>query len=409
MRKELTKNIDFVSRAQLSLFINKKINILNNLSKLIINNDRIYNYYCFSVENEFIEEINNAIEVHTTSINNNFDDIIIILKDTDYHLSYGTILYIKKNFKEFYYNTFLKTNQKINNFLDRKIFTQINNLDINQENIIYDQQILKESINQISGNNYDIMMNKYLINTFDNDKIRKKIYNFYNDIFKKLSSYYLAANVLSSGEISVNDSMIHTSTLATKASLDLISNLGASVPLGTAVTNLAAAGGIHYLNKEQMNDNINYNNLITSVVHTDSISKLSAYYIVKNIDFSIFDESKLNNNYINYFCKTWKKSQLKLIENGSFANYNLQSDNIKELTLNISNYHNELCKVTFDKFYQLINKNKNNFFNNLFNLCCCIDTSTNMFFNQNKNINSIDSIVDMYKLKSSFSLWKNLK
>lgn len=171
-----------------------------------------------------------------------------MLRDINYKLDISTIEFIKRELDSTFINEMRTIHNKINNFLENKLVDKIDNIQKNQNLLINNQKIIMESLNQINGNNYDIQIINYLSELQLEPSNYSIMNRFYENLVKKMNSYNLSATVLSSGEINVNDSMVHKTTSIAKAGINIINNIGSIIPFGQAITSLATAGGIHYIN-----------------------------------------------------------------------------------------------------------------------------------------------------------------
>ena len=362
--------------------------------------------YC-NRNDDFIIDLKNSIYLYDSLINNDFDHNTIItnLRDKSYSLSNNTFVEIEKKIGLDLIHKLVNIFHEIDNYIEKKILKKIITIENNQKILINNQKILFESLNQINGNNYAIQVNNYLIKKLSDIKLIKYIIRFYNDIVKKFSSYNLAAAVLSSGEINVNNSMVHTSTAAAQGGLHILESVGGDIPFGKAVTSLATAGGIYYINKKQLEDNLSYYDMIDSVIHTEGIAKLSSLKIIKQINLYKINKGKLNNKYVEFITKKWRDAQINLIREQKLPLYENLVNNIEDFVINITKYHNKLCDIILNEFIMIINDESCT--NTCMNKLKCID-SEYLIYNSIIEDDTIDNIIKFIFIRTYFNFWKNL-
>lgn len=393
----------YLSDQVILIFLKKKKNILKKINERIT-----ISRNCGCVEynkNRHLLNLSDSINFYNSftleNINNRREEIFYNLRDINFSLKISTIKYIEDKLGYEYINEMHKLNLKINNYIENKLISKIIYIEKNQKLLIKNQGILLESMNQINGNNYDIQVNSYLKNLNLSNKSISLILGFYNSIVKKMNAYNLAASVLSSGEISVNDSMVHTTTNVAKAGVNLIEMAGNNIPFGQAISSLATAGGIYYINKKQLEDNQNYYEMLNSVMHTEGISKLSSMKIIKQIDI---ENIKNNiNTYTDYIVEKWRYTQIKLIKKKKLPIYNNSIDNIENFVINITKYHNILCNIILKKFIEIINENS--LIDNCINCIKCIEYKN--IFNSNIDNNTEQNIISFILIRSYFNKWKD--
>ena len=362
-------------------------------------------------DNEILYVLNNikcSINKFDKIINSEYEDIgevVNILRTKYYYLTPLDLNIIKDfNLAINILDKMQNTHELIKKYIEDKILSKILFIEKNQKILISNQKMILESLNQINGNEYTIKLNKYL----DSIDIKKKLIpnyrNFYNNLSKKFTALTMSANVLSSGEISVNKSMMDVGTYSTIGSLQLIETLGEVVPLGKAFTSIAYAAGIYYINEKQLNENIEYNKMIDSVMHTEGISKLNTLLIIKQLDATKIKKEHLTDKYVNYFCNLWKEAQRTLIKNKKLPLFRNDVKLIEQLVINITNYHNILSNIVLKEFILLVN-------NKEFSSSCinCIKSVDNYIIKHSIiDDNMINNIILSLLQKRFFIFWKNI-
>lgn len=394
---------DNIHKDVLYSLIKQKEFFLSKIYRILFDSNRICCNIC--EEETYIKDIFQSIQVYNSLYNlESKNEIITVLKDVNYKLNYSTIEFIKKNMSSVIIDEMNHIHYKINSFLENKLIEKINNIQNNQDLLINNQKIIMESLNQINGNNYDIQIINYLSQLKLESNNYSRMINFYEQLVKKMNAYNLSATVLSSGEINVNDSMIHATTHIAQAGINIIEKIGGTIPFGEAITSIATAGGIHYLNKQQLSDNQNYYDLLNSVTHTEGVSKLSSLKIIKQID--IDNINKINNKYAEYFVKKWRKTQIELIKEKKIPLYNLNNhiQNIEQFVNNITLYHNQLCDIILKEFIIIVNND--DYIDKCINCLRCTKLD-NILYN-NIEYKSDNRIIDFFNTKKYFTHWKSL-
>jgi hypothetical protein len=354
-----------------------------------------------------IKSILNVIEKCDYLINNidstEQTTLINFLKDKNYNLTKENLIYIEHKLGVDIIYEMLGVHNKIYNFIENKILNKIIDIEVNQTLLITNQKIIIESMNQINGNNYDIQTNVYLNNLGIEKDLKFKIVKFYNNLVKKMNSYNFSAAVLSSGEISVNDSMVDTSAQLAKGSISLLETAGGSLPFGSTIASMAAAGGIYYLNEKQLDDNRNYYDMLNSVMHSEGISKLGSMKIIKQLNIDITNAKDLNPNNSDFFIKKWREAQMNLIKEKKLPIYSNTCTEIENFVINITKYHNCLCEIILPEFLNLIVFPDS--LNKIFNCLCC-NNYTNILCLKYDYNNSETNFIIFVLLKSYFNTWK---
>ena len=354
-----------------------------------------------------IKSILNVIEKCDYLINNidstEQTTLINFLKDKNYNLTKENLIYIEHKLGVDIIYEMLGVHNKIYNFIENKILNKIIDIEVNQTLLITNQKIIIESMNQINGNNYDIQTNVYLNNLGIEKDLKFKIVKFYNNLVKKMNSYNFSAAVLSSGEISVNDSMVDTSAQLAKGSISLLETAGGSLPFGSTIASMAAAGGIYYLNEKQLDDNRNYYDMLNSVMHSEGISKLGSMKIIKQLNIDITNAKDLKPNNSDFFIKKWREAQMNLIKEKKLPIYSNTCTEIENFVINITKYHNCLCEIILPEFLNLIVFPDS--LNKIFNCLCC-NNYTNILYLKYDYNNSETNFIIFVLLKSYFNTWK---
>ena len=405
MENRFINNNNNIHKDILISLLKQKTNILQKIYNQIKGGNRICFFCDVSEEDIYITNIKKIISLYDFLLNNNSSkhEIVNILRDNNYNLDISTTEFIKREMESTFINEMNKIHNKINNFLENKLVDKIDNFQNNQNLIINNQKFIMESLNQINGNNYDIQIINYLSELQLEPSNYSKMIRFYEKLVKKMNAYNLSATVLSSGEINVNDSMVHTTTSIFKAGINIIENIGGIIPFGQAITSLATAGGIHYINEKQLTDNNNYYDILNSVTHTEGISKLSSLKIMKQINTE--NIKKLNNKYVDYFVKKWREIQIKLIKEKKIPIYNIdkQFKNIDQFVSNITLYHNQLCENILQEF--VISINNRNCIENCINSFKCMEIE-DILYNNKREYKEENKIINFFVTKQFFYQWK---
>lgn len=399
----------FINSITCQLFIQKKNTILIKILTSITNKNRDCLFSFCSINNTFSSLVINIekvlIRYRTINVKDH-NTIIEILLDKNYSLDYNNILILKEIVETQILVEMVDTQKKIENYINNHLFTKILKIENNQKLLIHNQKLLMESMNQINGMNYTIQVNNYLSTNINCvDKI-SKMNHFYQDIVKKLTSYNLASSVLTSGEISVNDSMVTTQSSMIMGGLHLIETAGESIPMGKAVACIANAGGVYYVNKTKLENNEAYNDMLDSVIHTDGIAKLSGLKIIKQIDLENITIKRMNTKYAHYLTDLWRYSQLHLIKNKLLPLYNSNQTTIDDLVINITKYHHQLCSIILEEF--IIRIKENDCYTSCINILGCIDKDHIIYDTIVDDNNTVDRLLHFIQLKNVFTSWKQL-
>ena len=400
---------EYIGEMTLKIFIQKKIDMLENISYHLRMSDDFLSYIFVNIlctesnRKDSIADINKSLEIHYSLKSKHQNYIINVLKQEHYLLRISTINKIRNTLGRHKMKEMKELHFKIYNYINNKILSKILFIEKNQKLLIKNQKILMESMNHINGTNYSIQVNKYLHKTLNNPNIINKLLHFYNDIVKKFNAYNLAATVLSSGEIDVNNSMTDTKTTIVEAGIVTADFVGDSIPFGKAASSIAAAAGMYYINNVKTEKNENYYAMIDSVIHTEGISKLSGLKIIKQLDFNNYTIDKINKKYIDYLTNEWRETQLYLIKYKLLPLYENDTNDIEELIRNITTYHNHLCSIILYHFIERINSN--HCFSRTLNCFKCIQKRD--IINPIINIKSdIDELLEFMDIKNIFNYWK---
>jgi len=398
----------FINSITCQLFIQKKTTILVKILTSITNKNRDCPFSFCSINDTFSSLVINIEKVlirYRTMNMNDHNNIIEILLDENYCLPYHIILLLPEKIEKSILIEMVEIQKKITNYINNHLFTKILKIENNQKLLIYNQIMLMESMNQINGMNYTIQVNNYLTNINCVDKI-SKMNHFYQEIVKKMTSYNLASSVLTSGEISVNDSMVTTQSSLIMGGLHLIETAGESIPMGKVVACIANAGGIYYVNKTKLEDNEAYNNMLDSVIHTDGIAKLSGLRIIKQIDLENITIERINTKYAHYLTDIWRNSQLHLIKNKLLPLYDGNQTTIDDLVINITKYHHQLCSIILEEF--IIRIKDNDYYTSCVNILGCINKDNIIYDTIVDDNNTLDRLLHFIQLKNVFTSWKQL-
>lgn len=403
-----------ISKSKCITFIIKKKNLLLLLYNKIINEFKNTRYcYCYNNELDthknsyLLENIKKGIARFDKllTLEGDFSDIINIIRISNtYFLNELNIFFVKDNYPDI----FLKmeeTHISIKNYIEEHIFSKLLSLEKNQKLLIDNQKIIIESLNQINGNNYTIQVNKYLQKNSKNIQQYNLLLKFYNDISKKLTSYNMSSTVLSSGEINVNQSMIHTTTSVALGIVNVSDAVGQSLPLGSVVTNIMNAAGLYYINNKQLNDNLNYYGMIDSVIHTEGMSKLNSLKIIKQLNIDKINDDQINDKYVDYLTNIWREAQLNLIKEQKFPLFNNNTDIIEKLVINITHYHFNICEITLQEFITIINQDT--YTSQCCNMMKCIKKK-NLIKNNIVYDDNLNNFIYLYEIKRYFTYWKNV-
>jgi len=388
---------------ELYIRINESLDDMNLFRCNIFCNEDYDNEITYVIKN--IKCAINKFEKIINSDCEEVSDIVNILRTQYYYLT-PLDLEIIKDFNQGIDILYKMQNihKLIKKHIEDKILSKILFIEKNQKILISNQKMILDSLNQINGNEYTIKLNTYL----DNVNIKKKLIpyyrNFYTNLSKKFTALTMSANVLSSGEISVNKSMMDVGTFTTIGTLQLIESMGETIPLGKAFTSILYAAGIYYINEKQLDDNIEYNKMIDSITHSEGISKLNALKIIKQLDFQKIKKEHLSDKYVDYFCNLWKDAQRGLIKNKKLPVFYNNVKLIEQLVINITKYHNILSDIILKEFILLVSNDE--FSTNCIN--CIKSLDNNIIKCSIPDDNMISSIILSLLQKRFFIFWKNI-